>query len=125
HKTPTRQEVIDGLIDETLEIREAKRYTIDPSDTDVNNAFNGVASNMNIDSQKLTQILVAGGASAATLKHKLRAQMAWSSLVRGRYKASLEIPDSDVEAQMHLHDSGNAANQVGYEYILRPVLLLV
>ncbi len=32
------------------------------------------------------------------------AQMAWTSLVRGRYKASLEIPDSDVEAQMHLHD---------------------
>jgi peptidyl-prolyl cis-trans isomerase SurA len=124
HKVPTRQEVIDGLIDETLEIREAKRYTIDPTDSDVNDAFNGVASNMNIDAQKLTQILVNGGASAATLKHKLRAQIAWGSLVRGRYKASLEIPDSDVEAQMHLHDSANA-NQVGYEYILRPVLLVV
>ncbi|HUC50282.1 MAG TPA: SurA N-terminal domain-containing protein [Xanthobacteraceae bacterium] len=124
HRTPTRQEVIDGLIDETLEIREAKRYTIDPSDADVNDAFNTVASNMNIDSQKLTQILVSGGASAATLKHKLRAQMAWNSLVRGRYKASLEIPDSDVEAQMHLHDAADA-NQVGYEYILRPVLLVV
>ncbi len=50
--------------------------------------------------------------------------MAWSGLVRGRYKASLEIPDSDVEAQMHLHDP-NDTNQVGYEYILRPVLLVV
>jgi peptidyl-prolyl cis-trans isomerase SurA len=125
HQTPTRQEVIDGLIDEILEIREAKRYTIDPSDSDVNDSFNTVASNMNIDSQKLTQILVSGGASVATLKHKLRAQMAWSSLVRGRYKASLEIPDSDVEAQMHLHDSGDSTSQVGYEYILRPVLLVV
>jgi peptidyl-prolyl cis-trans isomerase SurA len=125
HTTPTRQEVIGGLIDEILEIREAKRYTIDPSDSDVNDAFNNVASNMNIDSQKLTQILTAGGASAATLKQKLRAQMAWSSLVRGRYKASLEIPDSDVEAQMHLHDSSDATSQVGYEYVLRPVLLVV
>jgi peptidyl-prolyl cis-trans isomerase SurA len=124
HTTPTRQEVIDGLVDEILEIREAKRYTIDPSDSDVNDAFNNVASNMNIDSQKLTQILVSGGASAATLKHKLRAQIAWTGLVRGRYKASLEIPDSDVEAQMHLHDSGGTS-QVGYEYILRPVLLVV
>jgi peptidyl-prolyl cis-trans isomerase SurA len=124
HKTPTRQEVIDNLVDEILEIREAKRYTIDPSESDVNDAFNGVASNMNIDGQKLTQLLAAGGASAATLKQKLRAQMVWTSLVRGRYKASLEIPDSDVEAQMHLHDP-NDANQVGYEYILRPVLLVV
>jgi len=124
HKTPTRQEVIDGLVDEILEIREAKRYTIDPTDSDVNDAFNGVASNMSIDAQKLTQLLTNGGASAATLKQKLRAQIAWSSLVRGRYKASLEIPDSDVEAQMHLHDTGSE-NQVGYEYILRPVLLVV
>jgi len=127
HQTPTRQEVIDGLIDEMLEIREAKRYTIDPSESDVNDSFNNVASNMNIDPARLTQMLVNGGASAATLKQKLRAQMVWASLVRGRYRASLEVADSDVEAQMHLHDSGDASasNQVGYEYILRPVLLVV
>jgi peptidyl-prolyl cis-trans isomerase SurA len=123
HKTPARQEVIDVLIDELLEIREAKRYGIDPGDSDVNDQFNGVAANLNLDGQKLTQLLANGGASAATLKQKLRAQMGWTSLVRGRYKASLEIPDSDVEAQMHLHDPGGT--QVGYEYILRPVLLVV
>ena len=31
HKAPTRQEVIDSLIDEILEIREAKRFGIDAS----------------------------------------------------------------------------------------------
>ena len=69
-------------------------------------------------------MLANGGASADTLKQQLKAQMAWSSLVRGRYKASLEIPDSDVEAQLQLHKS-DATNQVGYEYILRPVLFVV
>ena len=34
---------------------------------------------------------------------RLRAQMAWTNLVRGRYKASLEISDKDVEAQLQLH----------------------
>ncbi len=124
HKTPTRQEVIDGLVDELLEIREAKHYTIDPSQSDVDDAFNNIATRMNADSAKLTQILTAGGAGPGTLKQKLRAEMAWTSLVRGRYKASLEVADSDVEAQMHLHDS-NGTNQVGYEYILRPILLVV
>jgi peptidyl-prolyl cis-trans isomerase SurA len=124
HRTPTRDEVIDGLIDELLEIREAKRYTIDPAQSDVDDAFNNIATHMNVDSTKLTQILTAGGASAGTLKQKLRAEMVWSSLVRGRYKASLEIADSDVEAQLHLHDS-DSPSQVGYEYILRPVLLVV
>jgi peptidyl-prolyl cis-trans isomerase SurA len=124
HKMPGRQEAIDSLIDETLEIREAKRYTIEPATSDVDDAYSGVASNMGVDAQKLTQILANGGASEDTLKHRLRAQMAWSSLVRGRYKVSLEVTDTDVEMQMALHDSGDAT-QVGYEYILRPVVLVV
>jgi len=124
HKPPARQEVIDSLIDEMLEIREAKRYAIEPATADVNTAFANVASNMGIDSQKLTQMLVSGGASADTFMLRLRAQMAWAALVRGRYKASLEIPDSDVEAQLELHKP-DEKNQVGYEYIMRPILLVV
>jgi peptidyl-prolyl cis-trans isomerase SurA len=124
HKMPGRQEAIDSLIDETLEIREAKRYTIEPTTSDIDDAYSGIATNMGVDVQKLTQILANGGASEDTLKHRLRAQMAWTSLVRGRYKISLEVTDTDVAMQMALHDSGDAT-QVGYEYILRPVVLVV
>jgi peptidyl-prolyl cis-trans isomerase SurA len=124
HQTPPRQEVLDGLINEILEIREAKRYTIEPSDSDVNAAYADIASKMGVDPPKLTQILVAGGASEATLKHRLRAQIAWASLVRGRFRASLEIPDSDVEVQLQLHKPADK-DQLGYEYIVRPVILVV
>jgi peptidyl-prolyl cis-trans isomerase SurA len=124
-KAPTRQEAIDSLIDQILEIREAKQYGIEPSDSDVNNAFNNVASNMGVDAQKLTQLLAHDGASAETLKFQLKAQIAWSSLVRGRYKASLEVPESDIEAQLQLHKSDATNGQVGYEYIMRPVILVV
>ncbi len=124
HKVPTRQEVINGLIDEILETREAKRFGIDPGDSDVNDAYANIASGMNVDTQKLSQMLVAGGASEQTLKHQIRAQIAWTSLVRGRYKVSLEIRDSDVEAQLELHKP-DEKSQVGYEYIMRPIILVV
>jgi peptidyl-prolyl cis-trans isomerase SurA len=124
HKAPARQEVLDELIDEILEIREAKRYTIDPSSSDVDDAFSGVATNMGIDATKLAQLLANGGASADTLKQRLHAQIAWSNLVRGRYKVSLEITDSDVEAQLELHKPEDK-NQVGYEYIVRPIIMVV
>jgi peptidyl-prolyl cis-trans isomerase SurA len=124
HKPPARQEVIDGLVNELLELREAKRYSIEPSNGDVNEQFNTVAHNMGVDGEKLEQMLNSGGASADTLKLRLRAQMAWTSLVRGRYKASLEIPDSDVEAQLQLHKP-TETSQVGYEYIVRPILFVV
>ena len=124
HKAPARQEVLDQLVDEILEIREAKRYSVDPSNSDVDEAFSNVATNMGIDANKLTQMLANGGASANTLKQRLRAQIAWSSLVRGRYRVSLEIPDSDVEAQLELHKPEDK-NQVGYEYIMRPIIMVV
>ncbi|HTQ34149.1 MAG TPA: SurA N-terminal domain-containing protein [Stellaceae bacterium] len=121
---PTRQAVIDELVDEILELREAKRFGIVVPDSEVDDSFSGVAAHMGADSQKLTEMLVRGGASANTLKQRLRAQMAWAALIRGRYKASLEIADSDVEAQLELHKPEDK-NEVGYEYIMRPIVFVV
>jgi peptidyl-prolyl cis-trans isomerase SurA len=124
HKVPSRQQAINSLIDEILELKEAERYTVVPSKSDIDQAYGNVASNMGVDPQKLTQILNNGGASEDTLKQQLRAQMAWTSLVRGRYKASLEIADTDVEAELQLHKP-ESAGQVGYEYVVRPVVMIV
>jgi peptidyl-prolyl cis-trans isomerase SurA len=123
-KVPSRREVLDSLIDEILEVTEAKRFSLDVSDADVDRSYAEVAARMGIDAQKLTQILANGGASEDTLKRRLRAQIAWTGLVRGRYKASLEIRDKDVEAQLQLHKTDEKAT-VGYEYIMRPVVFIV
>ena len=124
NKPPSRKEVMDSLIDEILETTEAKRYGLDIPDEQVNESYNTVATRMGIDAPKLTQLLTAGGASEDTLKRRLRAQLAWTNLVRGRYKASLEIRDKDVEAQMQLHKP-DEKSEVGYEYIMRPVVFIV
>jgi peptidyl-prolyl cis-trans isomerase SurA len=123
-KVPSRKEVMDSIIDEILEIVEAKRYGLEVPDEQINDSYKLVASRMGLDADKLTQVLTAGGASADTLKRRLRAQVAWANLVRGRFKASLEIRDKDVEAQMQLHKP-DEKNDVGYEYIMRPVILIV
>jgi peptidyl-prolyl cis-trans isomerase SurA len=71
-KVPTPKEVMDSLIDEILEVHEAKRFGLDVSEDEVDKAYAGVATRMGIDTQKLTQALVGGGASADTLKRRLR-----------------------------------------------------
>jgi peptidyl-prolyl cis-trans isomerase SurA len=123
-KQPTRREVLDSLIDEILEVTEAKRFGLEVPDLEVDNSYSAVATRMGIDPPKLTQILASGGASEDTLKRRLRAQIAWSNLVRGRYKSSLEIRDKDVEAQLELHKTTEKSD-VGYEYIMRPVVFIV
>jgi peptidyl-prolyl cis-trans isomerase SurA len=123
-KVPPRQEVVDSLIDEILEVREAKKYSIEVPQSEVEEAYANVGKRMGIDTKKLDELLTKGGASPETLKHKLKADYAWGSLVRGRYKSSLEVADTDVEAQLQLHKP-EEKDQVGYEYTLRPILLVV
>jgi peptidyl-prolyl cis-trans isomerase SurA len=123
-KVPARKEVMDSLINEILEINEAKRFGIEIPEAEVDKAFAGAGRRMGADAQKLTEALAKAGASADTFKRHLRAQLAWSTLVRGRYKASLEIRDKDVEAQLELHKS-DKKEEVGYEYILSPVVFIV
>jgi len=123
-KVPTRKEVLDSLIDEILEVAEAKRYSVEVPDSEVEKSYAAVATRMGVDTARLTQILTSSGTSADTLKRRLRAQVAWTNLVRGRFRASLEIRDKDVEAQLELHKPAEK-DDVGYEYIMRPVVLIV
>jgi peptidyl-prolyl cis-trans isomerase SurA len=123
-KVPTRKEVLNSLINEMLEVNEARRFGIEIPDAEVDKAFAGAARRMGADAQRLTQALTGAGASADTFKRHLRAQLAWTTLVRGRYKASLEIRDKDVEAQLELHKS-DKKEDIGYEYIMSPVVFIV
>jgi len=69
-------------------------------------------------------MLTNGGAGPDTFKQKLKADMAWTNLVRGRFKTSLEIADTDVEAALQLHKE-EEKNDVGYEYQMRPIVFIV
>jgi peptidyl-prolyl cis-trans isomerase SurA len=123
-KTISRQDVLNMLVDEILEVREAKKFEIEVPDSEMQRSYSSVAERMGLDSQKLTDVLNRAGSSEGALKSRLRAQMAWSALVRGRFKASLEIADTDVEAQLHLHDT-DEKKDVGYEYAMRPIVFIV
>jgi peptidyl-prolyl cis-trans isomerase SurA len=123
-KKPPREEVVDQLIDEKLKIREAKRWGIEASDAEVNKTFAGMAGRMRLTAAQLTQNLARSGINAYTLKAKIRADLVWQQLVRGRYQARLELSDSDVMSRLKATNP-QAAETVSYDYTLRPILLLV
>ena len=62
--------MLDSLIDEILEVTEAKRFSIEVPDSEVDNSYSAVATRMGIDTPKLTQMLASDGASADTLKRR-------------------------------------------------------
>src|SRR6516165_1977201 len=117
HKAPNRQEILDELINEKLEIREAKRWGIEASNEDVDQAFTGAAQRVHMTTDQFIQELTKARVTPQTYRARLRAQIVWPSLVRGRYQSSLEIFDKDVLLDKPQEGTTN------YDYRLRPVIL--
>jgi peptidyl-prolyl cis-trans isomerase SurA len=120
-KAPARQEIIEELITEKLKVREAKRWGLDVSNTEVDSAFATMASRMRLTPEMLTQHLAKSGVNVTTLKNRIRADIAWPQMVRGRFQQSLQIGEKDILTAM----ASKPEDGVGYDYTLRPILFLV
>jgi peptidyl-prolyl cis-trans isomerase SurA len=123
-KTPTRQDVLNELIDEKLKVKEAKRWGIDVPDSEVDNTYASMAGRMRLNAQQLTQNLAKSGVAPTTLKARIRADLAWQSLVRGRYRESLQLSDKDVVSALE-SSKPDETETISYDYVMRPILLLV
>ena len=121
HKVATRQEVLDELINEKLKVRDAKKWGLEIPSSEIDTAYASVASRMRLTPEQLTEQLAKSGVNASTLKARLKADMTWPQLVRGRYQASLQIGDKDILTAM----DSKSNDSVGYDYTLRPILFLV
>jgi peptidyl-prolyl cis-trans isomerase SurA len=125
HKMPDRQQVINELTDEKLKIREGKKFSIDPSVGDIDQSYNAMSGRMRITPDQLTKSLESGGIRPDTLKARIRADMVWSNLVRGRYKESLQIGEKDVEEKVKEQGAEQSSEATGTEYKMQPIVLIV
>ena len=121
HKVPARQEVIDELINEKLKLREAKKFGLEITASEVDTAYASMAGRMRFTADQLTQQLARSGVNASTLKARIKADIAWAQIVRGRYQASLQIGEKDILSAMETKSD----DTVGYDYTMRPILFLV
>jgi peptidyl-prolyl cis-trans isomerase SurA len=121
HKVPSRQEVLEELITEKLKIKEGKRLGFEISNNEVDSAFGNMASKMRLTVDQLTELLGKSGINPATLKHRIKADMTWPQLVRGRYSSSLQIGEKEIVTVT----DNKPEESVGYDYTLRPILMII
>jgi peptidyl-prolyl cis-trans isomerase SurA len=143
HKAPPRQAVVDELINDKLKVQVAKRYKLDITDKDIDSAFGNMGKRMRMSAEQLTQALAQNGVDARTLKARIRAEIAWTQIVRGKFASSLQIGDKEIQEAMQAGKTGkdskdekdvvqgsvenrdDSATTKGVEYTLRPILFIV
>lgn len=123
-KAPPRQEVLNELIDEKLKIQLLRRYNIDGIDKDVENAYANMARRMRATPKQFTEQIAKAGVMPDTLKSRIKAELVWSQIIRGRYQASFQFSDKDIAARLDLSKT-EGAQAVGYDFTLRPILFVV
>jgi peptidyl-prolyl cis-trans isomerase SurA len=125
HKTPSRQEVIDELIDQKVKIKEAKQFSVDPTSSDIDASFAQMSGRMHITPDQLAKSLESQGIRPETLKERIRAEMVWTSLVRGRYKESLQVGEKEVAAAARAQGDDGNEKLDSFEYQMQPIVLIV
>jgi len=112
-----RNGALQQLIDEAIQIQEAKRLGITVSNAQVDEAFLQIARNLNVSRDRLTQMLQQGGVSGSTLQDRLRAAIAWNAVAQNAVVPQVQISDLELDQR--------AAQQVAdfqkFDYILKEV----
>lgn len=124
HKTPTRQEAINELIDDRIKIAKARTYSIEVTDSEVDNGYQNMARRQNMTTDQFTQLLERSGISAGAIKARMRAEIAWNQLVRGKFGSSLQIGESDIANAMRERNEAEKES-AGYTYTLYPIIVVV
>jgi peptidyl-prolyl cis-trans isomerase SurA len=124
HKQPSRQEVLNELIDEKVKVKEAKRFGVDPTDSDIEQSYAQMSSRMHLTPEQLNKSLESQGIRPETLKARIKSDMVWGSLVRGRFKERLQVGEKDVAAAVKA-EGGDPQQSDAFEYTMQPVVLVV
>jgi peptidyl-prolyl cis-trans isomerase SurA len=110
----------EQLINEVIQVDEAKRVGIVISESQIDGAFLTVARNLKMSEANLKKVLTQQGVNMQTLRDRLKASLAWQAVVGQVVNQNVQVSDSELDAKAA--GKVNAANS--YDYILKEVLFI-
>jgi len=114
------QGALKQLVDEAIQMSEAKRIGITVSNTQVDEAKQQIARNMNLSQDRLVAMLQQGGVGMETLEDRLRAAIAWNAITEQVIMPQVQISELQLDQE--------AANKVqdyqSFDYILKEVIFV-
>ncbi len=109
--TDLKKQATDLLIDERLQIQQARKLGVTPDDDDMMKILGDMAQKNNLSVDGLSTALGKAGVNIKTLKDRIRAQLAWQGVVRQKFRHDVEVGDADVDKA--LTEAGANGGQEG------------
>ena len=121
-KDVLRLQVLRNLIDEKLQIQEAKQNEVLITDAEVDQVYNRVATQNRQTKEQFESVLRSGGSSPASIRQQIRAELAWNRLLRKKVEPFINVGDDEVQAVIHKLEAskGQEEFRVGEIFLSAP-----
>lgn len=115
------KQVLRGLIEESIQLQEAKRLSIDVAPDELQRALQDIAGRNKMSVDQLLRLLETNNIDPGTLQNQLRAQIAWLKVVNQRIRPQVNVTVDQLEIAVEEAER----NQGQPEYLLSEIVLPV
>jgi peptidyl-prolyl cis-trans isomerase SurA len=112
-----RVQVLRNLIDESLQIQEAKGNDVAVAKAEVDQSFARVAQNFKRTPEQLRQYLKQSGSSERSMKRQIEGELAWSRLLRRKVEPFVNVSDDEVNAVIARLNEAKGTTEYRYSEI--------
>lgn len=114
-----RLRILGILVDETLQIQEAKAHDVKVTAEEIDQGFNRVARNFQKSPADLKAYLRSIGSSDRSLRRQIEAELAWSRYLRRRVSPFVNVGDAEVAAVLQRLEAAKGTS----EYHIKEIYL--
>jgi len=93
-----KNRVLNKLIDETIELQEAQKLGVSISKEEISVGVDKIAKQNKVSPEKLKNDLKSKGIDVNSLYDQIKAEMAWSQVIRRKLSPKINISDRDIDA---------------------------
>lgn len=94
-------QVLSRLIDEKLQLQEATQLGITIPDEQVMDGFAEIAKQNGLPPDEFRKRMTASGVKVDTLYDQIRAELAWSQVVRRKLRPQINISETDIDTEVN------------------------
>ncbi len=114
-------QVLRQLIDERLQLQEARRLGVTVSDKEIEEAIGRIAQQNNMSRAQIDRMLSDRGVSSPAFRDQVRASLAWQKVMQRRIRREVVIGSEEVDAELERIQ----ANIGKPEYLANEIFLAV
>ncbi|TAL36290.1 MAG: hypothetical protein EPN97_06390, partial [Alphaproteobacteria bacterium] len=115
------KQVLDKLIDEKLQLQEAKKDGITVTDDDIKRGMEQIARQNKLSPAEFQDRIDRTGVKRSTLTEQIRAEIAWSQVVRRKLRPEVNVSESEIDSAMAQMSHGKGKT----EYRVAEILLTI